>query len=489
MRQVLLGLVTAALLIACQPVDSTWHDVGPEPNPQHGRSAPVADPVYPQYGNPDVDVLHYRLDLRWSPTSRQLSGVAVVTLRTTEPLDRIGLDFSPRLRLREVAVDGRSASAAVSEGDLITPLPRPVAADHRLRLTVSYAGTPEPVPMPSTRGDFAEGVGMRVEPDGAIWTMQEPYGAFTWYPVNDQPSDEALYDISVTVPRGWSAVASGEFLGQEKSADTATFRWRSTVPVASYVTTLAVDRFTMHTDVVRLDTLHTGNAESVRLTYWVPAEYDGYQLAAMRRSPEILIWLRKRFGPYPFPSAGAVAVDSASAMETQMMVTIGGGIGHRLPAGQAEENYVEVLVHEYAHQWFGNAVSPRHWRDVWLNEGFAMYAELLWAVDQDLIDEDDYLRWMRERDAESRAKAGPPGSYDPRRFAEPNVYVGPALMLHEIRLKIGDKAFLRLCRAWVRQHLHTNQDRESFTQFVNRHTGRNLTPVIKKWLDSPTTPR
>jgi aminopeptidase N len=209
----------------------------------------------------------------------------------------------------------------------------------------------------------------------------------------------------------------------------------------------------------------------------------------MRRTPEILTWLRERFGPYPFPSAGAVVVDSTSAMETQMMVTMGGRIGRRLPAGQAEESYTEVLVHEYAHQWFGNAVSPRDWRDVWLNEGFATYAELLWVVDQELIDEEDYLRWLRERDAESRAAAGPPGRYDPRRFAEANVYVGPALMLHEIREKIGYPAFLRLCREWVRQHLNTNQDRASFTRFVNRHTGRDLAPVIDKWLDSPTTPR
>lgn len=494
MRRALLGVLAAALLTGCQSgVDGTWHDAGRSPGGEsdleRGRSAPVADRVYPEYGNPDIDVLHYGLTLRWSPAERELSGTAVVTLRTTKPLDQIVLDFSPDLRVRKVAVDGQPASAVSRRRDLITPLPQPVAADHRVRLTVSYSGTPQAVPMPSTRGDFAEGVGMRVEPDGAIWTMQEPYGAFTWYPANDQPSDEALYDISITVPDGWSAVASGKFLGRERSADEATFRWGSAVPVGSYVTTLAIDRFTMHTDAVRIDTLHPDGSGEIPLTYWVPTEYDGYQLAAMRRSPEILTWLRKRFGPYPFPSAGAVAVDSTSAMETQMMVTMGGRIGHRLPPGQAEENYTEVLVHEYAHQWFGNAVSPTDWRDVWINEGFAMYAELLWAVDQDLIGRDDYLRWLRERDAQSRAEAGPPGRYDPRKFAEANIYVGPALMLHEIREKIGDAAFFRLCREWVRRHLNTNQDRESFTRFVNQHTGQDLTPVIDKWLDSATTPR
>lgn len=488
MRRVLLGVVTATLLVGCQATDeATWRDprsADTAPSLARGRSTPVADPVYQDFGNPAIDVLHYGLSLRWSPTGRRLSGTADITLRTTRRVEEITLDFSSRLRVRTATVDGRPVTPVRRERDLVTPLPRPVAADRQIRLAISYSGTPQAVPMPSTRGDFSEGIGMRVEPDGAIWTMQEPYGAFTWYPVNDQPSDEALYDISVTVPAGWSAVASGEFLGRQEARDTATFRWRSAVPVGSYVTTLAVDRFTMHTDTVRID--GTGD---VPLTYWVPTEYDGYQLAAMRRSPEILRWLCERFGPYPFPSAGAVAVDSRSAMETQMMVTMGGRIGDDLPRGQAEENWTEVLVHEYSHQWFGNAVSPTDWRDVWLNEGFAMYAELLWVVDQDLVDEDDYLQWLRQQDRSSRAEAGPPGRYRQDKFAEANIYVGPALMLHEMRLAIGDAAFFDLCREWVRQHTNTNQNRDSFTRFVNRHTGRDLTPLIDRWLDSPTTPR
>src|SRR5690606_16965487 len=98
--------------------------------------------------------------------------------------------------------------ATQRDQDLIVPLSESVPEDTRLTVEVWYSGTPEAVTMPSTRGDFDEGLGLRVESDGAVWTMQEPYGAFTWYPVNDHPSDEALYDIDVSVPNGWSAVAS-----------------------------------------------------------------------------------------------------------------------------------------------------------------------------------------------------------------------------------------------------------------------------------------
>jgi aminopeptidase N len=198
--------------------------------------------------------------------------------------------------------------------------------------------------------------------------------------------------------------------------------------------------------------------------------------------------MQKRFGPYPFSSAGAMAVPSDSAMETQTMLTMGGGIAKDASERDAEAIFTQVLVHEYSHQYFGDSVSPRDWRDVWMNEGFATYIEMLWVTEHSSVEVADYVKWWRDRDRRSRREAGPPGKYDPEMFAESNVYVGPALMLHEIRGAIGDKKFFGMCREWAQRHANTNQDRKSFTRFVNEYTGRDLTPVIDKWLDSTTTP-
>ncbi|MGH3658071.1 MAG: M1 family metallopeptidase [Micromonosporaceae bacterium] len=480
-----LALVTIATLLAgCQSGGGQPGEIAGTASPpaidlDKGRSDPVADPLYPEYGNPALDILHYDLALSWAPTTRRLAGEAVVTLRTTKRVDALVLDFSSRLKVSRVTVAGGRVRAEQRKRDLVVTLPEPIPAERRLTLAVRYAGTPRAVRMPSTRGDYDEGLGLRAEPDGAIWTMQEPYGAFTWYPVNDHPSDEALYDIAVTVPDGWSGVASGQFLGAKDVGPDTRFRWRSADPVGSYVTTLAVDRFTRYADQMG----------DVPLTYWVPEEYDGYQLRAMRRTPEILRWLAKRFGPYPFSSAGAVAVDSSSAMETQAMVTMGGTIADAdLDSDEAEAVFTEVLVHEYAHQWFGDAVSPRDWRAVWLNEGFATYVEMLWTLEAGDSTQREYLDWLRTRDRRSREEAGPPGRYDPGMFAESNVYVGPALMLHEIREKIGDRTFFRMVRDWVQRQRHTHQDRASFTRFVTDYGGDELKPIIDAWLDSPTTP-
>jgi aminopeptidase N len=117
-----------------------------------------------------------------------------------------------------------------------------------------------------------------------------------------------------------------------------------------------------------------------------------------------------------------------------------------------------------------------------------MYAQGLYEISRGWTTEQDWEARMRRSDTRSRAEAGPPGRYDRKNFAESNVYVGPALMLHEIRKKVGDAKFFALGRDWVQTQRNTQQDRASFIAFVNKHTGQNLTPVIDKWLDSPTTP-
>ena len=442
-----------------------------------GRSQPVADPFYPDYGHASLDVLAYRLELAWNPDQEQLTGTATIALRAAAPLPSIDLDFSRAYTVDSATVDGVTVPTRWDGEDL--SLPRPLDTDARATLVVRYHGQPRTVPMPSQRGDFGEGLGLRVATGGDLWTMQEPYGASTWYPANDMPSDEAVYDIQVTVPAGLSAVASGTFLGTSGSTPSwlgsdgsAMFHWRSVDPVAAYLVTLAIGDYTAITD--------TG-PDGLPLTYWLRPEDMRYE-AAVRRTPELLDWLAQRFGPYPFPSGGVVFVDSESAMETQQMVTFGAAV-----SGDPDE-VAETLLHEYSHQWFGDAVTPTDWSGLWLNEGWAMYCELLWVIDQGWGSEADVIEWAREADAYSRPVAGPPGHADPQHFAESNVYFGPALMLHAIHEQIGDDAFFAMARDWVQQHRNTQVDRAEFMAFVNQHTGRDFTALMNAWLDSPTTP-
>ncbi|MFB9239337.1 M1 family metallopeptidase [Plantactinospora siamensis] len=436
---------------------------------QAGRSTPVADPIYPARGTDALDVLHYGLTLDWSPTSRVLTGSATLHIRPTRDAAQLSLDFMP-YQVDAVTLDGAPVTGAVRQEKLTVAAP--VTADRPVTLVVKYHGKPRTTPMPSHRSD-AEHLGLTVTKDGGLWTMQEPFGAFTWYPANDQPSDEALYDIEVRVPAGWTAVASG-VPGEDSGG---TFRYRSTDPVATYLTTLAVGRYQKVT---------AAGPRGIPLTYWYRKGTDDRLVPIMKRSPKYLAWLEKKFGPYPFSSGGVVVVDSASGMETQQMITMGGKVAN---SAKRREGWGIDLLHEYAHQWFGDSVTPTNWRDLWLNEGWATYAQDLYTQETNGFSDASLDRYLRETDGRLRKKLGPPGKPKADQFAEGNVYVCAEAMLRQLNKALGDQKFFALARAWVAEQRNTQQTRASFIAFVNKNTGRNFTGLINAWLDSPTTPK
>jgi aminopeptidase N len=479
-RVVAAALATVALLAACTdkpeaavarndasaptvpPVDySRW---------RAGTSAPVADRLYPRHGNPGLDVLHYGLELAWQPANRTLTGTATLRIRPAEDAAEIRLDFKP-YRLDTVTVDGAAVTgAAVTAEKLVVPAP--VTRDRPVTLVVGYHGRPATTPMPSHRTD-AEPLGLTISADDALWTMQEPYGAFTWYPANDQPSDEALYDIAITVPSGWTGIAGGTPAGHSGT----TFRYRSTDPVATYLQTLAVGRYRKVTA--------TG-PHRLPLTYWYRPGVDEKLLPSLRKSPAYVSFLEKRFGPYPFPTGGIMLVDSVSGMETQQMITMGGRLEDHTRTTLA--GFEADLLHEYAHQWFGNSVTPTTWTDLWLNEGWATYAQILYEQSIEKLSDAALETYLRGRDAVLRRRLGPPAHPKAANFAESNVYLCPAAMLKELHDALGDKGFFALGAAWVQTQKNTQQTRASFVAFVTRQTGRDFTDLINAWLDSKTTP-
>ncbi len=451
---------------SAQPQASPSPEATPDPYAA-GLSRPVADKLYPDYGNPSIDVLHYGLDLAWVPTSRRLSGTATITLRAVKAVREISLDFSRAYTLDGATADGERVTAKRSGHKLV--LAKALPAEARTTLVVRYQGRPRPVSMPGWSGWTGDGMGLRAMANGEAWSIQQPIGAFTWYPVNDHPSDEALYDIAVTVPKGWTGIATGQLVGSEPNGSRTRWKWRSTDPAASYATTLVVGRY---------EKLTATGPGGVPVTMWLRAGSDSGTRSMVKRLPAVLRWLADRFGPYPFPAAGVVVIDSRSAMDTQQMITM----GSRSSGGET------LLLHEVSHEWFGNAVTPRDWTGIWLSEGIATWIEGEWAIDKGWASRQSVVSGWRAQDRAARPTAGPPGRPRAAHFGARNVYASPALMLHEIRSEIGASAFQRLLRDWVQTQRNQSVDRATFVRFVNTHTGRDLSALINKWLDAPSAP-
>ena len=428
-------------------------------------SEPVEDSVYPDVGDPSVDSLHYELDLAWTPDTRTLEGDATIELRSTSDGDHLQLDLGEPLEVSSVTLDGRRVRFDHTGKDLVVRAP--VQKDERYVLEVRYSGTPEPVPAPTTRADF-DTSGWTITPDGETWTMQEPFGAYTWYPVNDQPADKAYYDITVTVPSPWVGIANGVMTDQTEHEGLTTTDWHLSTPASSYVVTVATGAYTRTSNT---------SASGVEISYWVPSDRPGLA-QGLESAAAGLDWLENLLGPYPFDSLGFLLVDSRSGMETQTMITLG---------ATDYATSTKVLVHEMAHQWYGDEITPDDWADVWMNEGMAMYLQGCWEAEDAGRSVDDLMDQWAGWESTMRADSGPPAAYDPAQFGEGNIYYGPALMWHELRKRVGDDAFWKMVRAWPARDPETNASRDEYLDWLvdQTHVDRSF---FEDWLLSPTTP-
>jgi aminopeptidase N len=375
----------------------------------------------------------------------------------------VRLDLGNPLAVSSARFDG--AAAAVTRGpNKVRVATGHLAKGSRHTLTIAYAGTPKPIHAPTTRSDF-QTLGWTITETHQVWTMQEPFGASTWYPVNDQPSDKAFYDVTINAPGRWVGVFNGKLERRASRHHRTITRWHLASPAASYLTTIAIGDFARYRD---------RGPHGLPISYWIPAGRTKL-LDKLRRLPEIVRWYERRLGRFPFDRLGVVVVPGASAMETQTLMTM-------------SATALGALQHETAHQWYGDAVTPKTWPDLWLNESFAMYLQARFEAAHHGMSMSDWIKLWKEYDQQLRRADGPPGRYHRDQFAEASVYYCGALMLSKLRDKIGRHDFAQLLRSWVQRHRYTNQSRADYIAFANHLTGKKLGPFLRLWLNSEKSP-
>jgi aminopeptidase N len=423
------------------------------------------------------DVVRYGLTLSFDPGARSVSGANRITLVAGSRLSAVRLDAgSGTVRVDSVVSSGRRADFT-HEGDVLEVMLSPAAgAADTVDMTVHYRA----VSAFDGRYDSG-GVLFTGGPGGwRVGTISQPCFAREWWPCNDRPSDKALVTLGCTVPAGMTVVSNGRLESVADSGDGRRFEWRTRSPIATYLVFVGAAGY-----AVSRDTMALPGGGTLDLARYAFPEDSAKAAEDFRNVKEILAYFSRTFAPYPFPEEQfAIAeVDGHLTMENQTVVAIEAGM---ITGDRRNEN---TLVHEIAHQWWGNLVTPVDWHNTWLNEGFATYSEALYIESRK--GPGTYAEYIGVlMDQPAGFYAGSVIGRDQEAFWDsfgPPVYYKGAIVLHMLRRMMGDSSFFSVLRSYLADPrlAYGNASTGDFRSACELRHGSDLGWFFDQWVYAP----
>ncbi|MBE8473646.1 M1 family metallopeptidase [Streptomyces justiciae] len=436
----------------------------------------VGDRLFPHLGNPGYDVASYDLSFTYpGSNSEPLQAVTTIDAWTTTSLDRINLDFAHG-KVESVEVDGKPATFAGADEDLVVTPEEALPSGSWMRITVKH--TSDPVASEKRDGGWVrttDGLAMANQADAAHLV----------FPCNDHPSDKAMFTIRVTAPDGYTAVANGLPTGVDRAAGATTWTYRTQHPMATELAQVSIGRSTV---------LHREGPHGLPVRDVVPTKHRKALEPWLEKTPDQISWMESKVGRYPFETYGLLMADADTGFELETQ-TLSLFERELFTEPAYPKWYVEsIMVHELAHQWFGDSVAPASWSDLWLNEGHATWYEALYAEEKAGKSMEARMKAAYGASDRWRAAGGPPAAPkapDPGQkisIFRPNVYDGAALALYALRQEIGRETFERLERVWVSRHEDGTATTADFVALASDMSGRDLDGFFQDWLYGEKTP-
>lgn len=434
----------------------------------------IGDPNFPNIGSAAYDVSNYSIDLKFDPSSGRLSGTTTITAKAKQDLKAgtsIGFDFL--LQTQSVLIQNKPAKYTLGKDKLAVTVPVNLAPGAEFTTVVAYNDIP-------SRVQNAAGARNWIENAGGALISNEPFSAEWWYPSNDHPTDKATYAISVLAPEDRDVLSNGvETSVTQTIPGWKRHNWLSKAPQMTYATFLAIGKYERSGQDAGTPARPNLNAYATDLDPTIRANAK----SSIERTPEIVDWLASTLVPYPYEATGGV-VDARMggfALETQTRPTYTDGFFRR---GKNDS----VVVHENAHQWFGDSISVATWKDGWLNEGFASYMEYLWSEKNDTgsaAEIADYAYATSTR-INWNVVLTDPGPAD---VLPAELYTRGALAIQALRSAINnDDVFFRLIREWLTKYQYGNAKVSDFIDMANAVTGRSTNALFKTWLTDKGKP-
>ena len=444
-------------------VDLTGLDLGDPGGDMSGLTAErtlgsIGDPTFPGLGNAGYDVQSY--DISLDLTGPELVAETVIELVAQVDLPGLNLDLEG-MDVDEIRVDDEPVLFRRDGRELIIRFAEPMPAGATASVFVAYNGTPEPI----VADDLPFNLGFQTRSWGTF-VASEPIGAATWFPANDHPQDKALFTITMTVPEGQTAVGPGQLVDSSTNPDgSETFLWRAREPMSTYLASVATGDFEVSTETLETGLVirHAVHATSVTATG-----------NALDSTAEMMAEFEAQFGPYPFESYGVLVVPESLgfALENQTLSLFGEDI---IGSSSAQP----ILAHELAHHWFGDNISPAAWDDIWLNEGFATWAEWWWT---------ERIGGGSRIEQAATIPMQPLSGIDASALFELNVYWRGGLTVEALRREVGDELFGTILAQWSIRFGGGVASTEDFLDLVTELAGPGPADTVSQWVFSPAMP-
>ena len=410
----------------------------------------------------DIDITHYNIKLDLHPEDRKLFGDVTLTgVSKNKDLTEIDLNFYDNFKIEKLLLNGKETD--YRNEDTRLTINGNINKSDTFNIEIKYEGTPE-------RGGLGSFTFGKKYGRPVVYNLSEPNYASTWFPCNDLPSDKAYLDIYLTNDSSFTSASNGILVDKKTTGTRSTYHWKTLYPISTYLICLYSSVY----DEFNEQYVSQDKKDTMPIDYYAFPEDLENAKADFTGHSKMIDFFSKTFGEYPFINEKYGVAEflwQLGAMEHQTLT----GVGSNFVSGR--RFFTDVYVHELAHQWFGDAVGPATWKDIWLNEGFATYCEALY---------DEHLAGAKALRSTMMSKFNDSFSgtvYNPGEdLFSSLVYDKGAWVLHMLRWQIGDDAFFNCLRNYFEKYKYSNASTEDFIKVCEESSGKNLNQFFSQWI-------
>ena len=410
--------------------------------------------TYQYYG---YDVLKYNISLYLPLNSDFLKGTATIDIKAEQDLDTIKFNLSA-LSCEGVKVNGNTRNFLYD--DSLIKIPYPAITNETLSIEISYNGHPE-------AGYYFLDSDNEKEITG--YTITEPSDSRYWFPCYDHPSDKALLEMHIEVPKNFTVASNGILKGKAWTDSTVIFHWEESYPISTYLISITAAPY------IEIDTFYISiTGDTIDISYYLYEDDVDAGLNTYKHLFNMLEFFETSFCPYPFKKYGMSEVNNfqAAGMEHQTITTLSNRV--------IERNWEDVVAHELAHQWWGDMVTLQDWPDIWLNEGFATYSEALF---EEHFYGREYFQEIMSARKKSYFNDNIGSIYNPLQlFSWGTVYCKGSWVLHMLRGITKDSIFFDILHTYAERYRYKNATTEDFKNVVEDIYGKDMDWFFDEWI-------